>query len=231
MGALDASTRLVVVNGIYFKGMWEHRFNPKSTSKAKFRTSETQQVDVDMMSIEEKFPYGKLPELEAEAIALPYKGGRLSMVIILPNAVNGLTKVQSSIGSLIRGGKSLVKERLTVSDKVHLQLPKFKIEAAISNLKEVLQALGMKSMFSQTDADFGGIPSGKNPGLYVSSVIQKAFIEVNEEGTEAAGAVMMARSMPLVIPFEANRPFYFQIVDNANGDLILFSGHCIDPSK
>lgn len=88
-------------------------------------------------------------------------------------------------------------------------------------------------MFSQGAADFSGIPDGVNPGLFVSSVIQKAFIEVNEEGAEAAaatGAVMMMRCMPITIPFVVDRPFYYQIVDHANGDLVLFSGHVNDPS-
>ncbi|CAL8109758.1 unnamed protein product [Orchesella dallaii] len=232
--ALGPLTRLVLVNGIYFKGLWEHQFKPDNTSKSQFRTSESNQVDVDMMYIQEKFPYAELPELDAEAVSLPYKGGRLSMVIILPKAVDGLTKLQTSIGSILQGGKSLVSERLTKTDKVELSLPKFKIEATIGNLSEVLQALGIKSMFSQSGADFSGIPEGANPGLFVSSVIQKAFIEVNEEGAEAAaatGLVMMMRCLPITIPFIVDRPFYFQIVDHANGELVLFSGHCNDPTK
>lgn len=93
--------------------------------------------------------------------------------------------------------------------------------------------MGIKSMFSSGSADFGGIPDGENPGLFVSSAIQKAFIEVNEEGAEAAaatGLVMMMRCLPMTIPFVVNRPFYFQIVDHSNGDLVLFSGHCNDPT-
>lgn len=132
-------TRLVLVNGIYFKGFWEHKFNPQNTSKAPFRVTGTKSVDVDMMYKQEKFPYGELPELNAEAVALPYKGGRLSMVIILPRDVDGLARIQSSIGSILQGGKSLVKEFLGKADKIEVSLPKFKVEATIGNLSEVLQ--------------------------------------------------------------------------------------------
>jgi len=231
---LGPLTRLVIVNGIYFKGLWEHKFDSENTSKAQFRVDNSKNVEVDMMYIQKKFPYAELRELDAEAVALPYKGGRLSMVIILPRAVDGLTKLQSSIGSILQGGKSLVAERLTKTDNVEVSLPKFKIEATIGNLTDVLQKLGLKSMFSSSDADFGGIPDGANPGLFVSSVIQKAFIEVNEEGAEAAAAtaaVMMLRCLPMTIPFVADHPFYFQIVDHSNGDLVLFSGQCNDPTQ
>lgn len=89
-------------------------------------------------------------------------------------------------------------------------------------------------MFLDGTADFSGIPQDSNPGLFVSSVVQKAFIEVNEEGAEAAaatGMVMMLMCMPITIPFTVDRPFFFQIVDHDNGDLVLFSGHCNDPTK
>lgn len=129
------------MNGIYFKGLWENQFDVGNTSKMPFRVSDSKQVEVDMMFKRHKYPYAELPELDADAIAMPYKGGRLSMVIILPKSVDGLTKIQSSIGSILDGGRSLVKERFMVSDEVELSLPRFKIEATIDNLNEVLQTV------------------------------------------------------------------------------------------
>lgn len=104
-----------------------------------FHVTPTKQVVVDMMNHQNDFPYGKLPKLKAEAVAIPYSGGRLSMVIILPKDVEGLARVQSNIGSVLHGGKSLVWESLNNNYEVELSLPKFKVETTIGNLKDVLE--------------------------------------------------------------------------------------------
>ncbi len=129
----------MLVNGIYFKGFWKHKFNRRYTSKTPFHVTSTKQVDVDMMYCKRDFPYGKLPKLNAEAVALPYRDGRLSMVIILPKDVNGLDIVWRNIGSVLHGGKSFVWESLTTNNEVELSLPRFKVETAISDLKQVLE--------------------------------------------------------------------------------------------
>lgn len=134
-------TRLVLVNGIYFKGFWENKFSPENTTKAEFRVNASKNVEVDMMHIEHKFPFAQFDDMDADAVALPYKGGRVSMVIILPRSVDGLPKIQSSIGGLLNGGKSLVKEHFRKMDKIELSLPRFKIEATIDKLVEVLKAV------------------------------------------------------------------------------------------
>lgn len=137
--ALGPTTSLVLVNGIYFKGFWKYPFNQRYTFKEPFHVTPSKQLDVDMMHLQEYFPYGKLPELNAEAVALPYKGDRVSMVIILPNKVDGLTGIQSNIGSILNDGKSFVWDLLTRTHEVEVSFPKFKVETNIKNLKQVLQ--------------------------------------------------------------------------------------------
>jgi len=240
--SLNEDSRLVLLNAIYFKGKWLYPFKVGSTSKEKFTVSETKSLMVDMMVVDARFEYGVLPELDAEAIVIPYAGKRLSMVIIVPNAVNGLRKIQSSIGDLMRDGQSPA-DRLTKHGDVKLSVPKFKIETTLGNLVEILTSLGMESMFSREDADFGGMTSESGPSvdLCITHVIQKAYIEVDEQGTKAAAVTAVRSScgcspgsnprVPKRKIFKVNRPFYFQIVDSTKDDLVLFSGHCTDPTQ
>ncbi len=110
------------------------------TCQGSFHVTSTKQVKVEMMHTQNYFPYGNLPKLNAKAVVLPYRGGRLSMVIILPNDVNGLAGIQRNIGDVLQGGKnSQVWESLTTDDQVELSLPKFKVETTIENLNEVLE--------------------------------------------------------------------------------------------
>jgi len=163
-------------------------------------------------------------------LELPYKGDRIVMQILLPDAGFSSTTLEEMEQKLNLHNieESFSKNR--DFDKIKLELPKFKIESEIP-LKDVLMNLGITDMFG-VGADLTGIdPSGN---LYVSEVKQKAFIEVNEEGAEAAaatGAVMMMRSMPMpATEFKVNRPFIFLLRDKLTG-MLLFQGRVNDPSK
>ena len=167
----------------------------------------------------------------AMALEMPYKGKRLSMIFLLPNENhNSLADLEEAM-SKVKNLNSILKFGQT--EKVEVTLPRFKIESKF-DLVGPLMELGMTDMFDGSLADFSGMTGGTQKGLYVSKVVQKAFVEVNEEGTEAAAAtaaVLSGRSrQPEPERFTCDRPFMFLIRDNLTG-MILFSGHVTDPSK
>jgi len=225
--SFSQDTRLVLVNAIYFKGDWADKFNPKFTEKCEFFTQSDQSTEVDMMVKEAKFWTANMNGFSM--VELPYKGDRIVMQILLPNKGYGETGFQDIGDSLNLQIMEEEFEKEREFDKIKLYLPKFKIESEIP-LNNVLIELGMSDMFS-TVADLTGID--RSGLLYVSEVKQKAFIEVNEEGAEAAaatGAVMMMRSLPMP-PREVrvNRPFIFLLRDRLTG-MLLFQGRVNDPS-
>ncbi|KAG8537519.1 hypothetical protein GDO81_024386, partial [Engystomops pustulosus] len=176
------------------------------------------EISVPMMSQTEKFNFGEIDEIDAQIIELPYATGELSMFIILPNDIAGLQKIDNQITA-----ESLMKwtnsENLT-STKVEIQLPRFKIETSY-NLVQYLENMGMIDAFSQQKANLSGI---SDKGLYVSQMIHKCYIEVNEEGTEAAaatGAVIVPKSLILPKKFIVNHPF-LSFIKHITFDTILF---------
>ncbi|KAJ8681830.1 hypothetical protein QAD02_017622 [Eretmocerus hayati] len=223
---IDASTRLIMLNAVYFKGEWLKSFDKKLTVESQFHITEEIQKNVSTMFTSGSFMYGELTDLKAKFIEVPYKNGDFKLVVIVPNDINGLDYV-------IQNSTALKPEYLAKSaskQEVHLYLPKFKIESTI-DLKEPLEKLGMTNMFENT-ANFSGIAK---ESLQVSKVLQKAFIEVNEHGSEAAAATsinFVLSAAPVVpvapIEFKADKPFLFQINDNKLG-LTLFTGTVNDP--
>lgn len=179
--SLSGDTRMVLVNAIYFKGFWKHQFNKERTFKAPFFLNENDSVDVDFMTIKKHFNYGTLRDLDATALELPYKDSDITMMIILPNQRTGLDALEKKLGTI--DFSELSKQMY--STEVNVEIPKFKIEFDI-NLNEPLQKMGMQKMFSNS-AEFQGLLDS-NELLKVSEVVHKAFIEVNEEGAEAAAA-------------------------------------------
>nr|CAD7427469.1 unnamed protein product [Timema monikensis] len=184
---LDSLTRLVMVNAVYFKGNWQDQFKPEMTTTEPFYVSAEVKKDVRMMHLKKHFRYSEVDELEAQVLELPYEERQVSMVILLPNDRNGLPNLEAKLTS----------EKLTEvlsqlhSTEVNVSIPRFKLEDTIdlnSVLQEVtlLYKMGMNNMFEES-ADFSGITDDA-AGLKVSQVVQKAFIEVNEEGSEAAAA-------------------------------------------
>jgi len=225
---LNALTRLVLVNAIYFKGDWASKFDPKMTKDQDFSVSPSITVKVPMMMQERKFNWAYLETLASSMVELPYKGDRIVMQVLLPGERHGLQDLENKLKS--QNVQELF-EKESYETKVNIQLPKFKLEKSIP-LTEHLTTLGMKDMFTEGSADFSAIDGTKQ--LFVSNVIQKAFIEVNEEGSEAAaatGAVMMMRSMPAPPEqFVADHPFIFFLRDKTTG-MLLFQGRVANPAE
>jgi serpin B len=210
---------LVLTNAIYFKGDWATQFDEADTTTADFHVTPTETVEVDMMSQEGDFKYADTGEVQV--LELPYKGGDLSMVVILPkeNDIHGF-----EAGLTLEAYGDLVSELETT--KLNVFLPRFRLETRYE-LGRDLAEMGMPTAFTGA-ADFSGISDG---GLFISQVIHQAYVDVNEEGTEAAAAtgVVMLGSAPMLEEFVADHPFVFVIRDRGTG-LILFMGRVVDPS-
>jgi len=223
-GVLRPNTRLVLTNAIYFKGLWLGQFNEEATRDAPFHLTADKTTTVPMMNQTGPFKY--MQDNGFKALELPYKGKRLSMVVFLPDKVDGLAGFEKTLTA-----ESLSKwlSRLRRTPKVIVGLPKFKVTAEF-RLGKVLKSLGMTDAFSGA-ADFSGMNGLKN--LFISAVVHKAFVDVNEEGTEAAAAtaVVIGRTSVMVRPppvFRADHPFLFLIRDNVSG-CILFLGRVLYP--
>jgi serpin B len=213
---LSPSTRLVLLNAVYFKGIWETKFLKNETREEIFFNQGISEFKTQMMRRNGKFNLTEIPELDSKLLELPYSGDDISLYIVLPNERQGLKSVKSKLTDFALIEKSITQLKEV---EVHVTIPKFKIETSYS-LKEQLSQLGMKEVFTSS-ADLSGI-DGKLD-LVVSKVIHKAVIEVNEEGSEAAAAtaIIVGRALPNV--FRAVHPFFFFIRDNRNG-MIIFSG-------
>ncbi|XP_031429921.1 glia-derived nexin [Clupea harengus] len=223
---LDPSmTRLVVVNSIYFKGLWRSRFQPQNTRPRPFTRPDGTTLKVPMMSQLSVFNIGLMstPEgLKYEVIELPYHGDSLSMFIALPaDEDTPLTAILPHISTAtVQSWTSQMAQR-----KIRLLLPKFTVEAEV-DLEAPLSSLGISDVFSEAKADFRHL--SEEP-VYVSKALQKAKIEVNEDGTKAAAAttaILLARSSPPWV--SVDRPFLFLIRHNPTGT-ILFAGQINEP--
>ncbi|XP_013091555.2 leukocyte elastase inhibitor-like [Biomphalaria glabrata] len=227
-GVLDSLTRMVLVNAIYFKGQWNKKFKESDTRSLPFKLSPGQTKNVPMMIMTSEFSYTDDPDLKVTAVEIPYKGKELGMVILLPDED---TSLESVVNNLTWEKLKTIFDGLAYpGSKVKLTLPKFEMTSSL-DLKSLLSSLGMEVAFNVNCADFSGMTGGKD--LYISAAVHKAFIQVNEEGTEAAAAtavVMMMRcAVPQPPPITIDRPFLFLIRDiRANN--ILFLGQVTDPS-
>ena len=227
--SITPDTRLVLTNAIYFKAAWETQFRKEASKQEKFHVSLSKNVDAEMMKQTHLFG---LAELEgSKLLVMPYRGGEASMLVLLPDKVDGLADLERSL-SAEKLGPWLEKSRFV---KVALSLPKFKNTSAL-NLHDTLIALGMKKAFVAGQADFTGIANVRAEPLYIGLVIHKAFVDVNEEGTEAAAATAVAMRAGSAmrpaepVPFVADHPFVYIIRSNRTGD-ILFMGRLTDPTE
>jgi len=222
-GAIDALTRLVLTNAIYFNAAWQYPFNEEATVDGTFNLLDGTKITVPMMNQRESFGYAEGETYQA--VELPYDGNELSMVILLPKA----GQFEAFEGSLnyktVEGIISDINRR-----QVSLQMPKFEFESEFS-LKSVLANMGMPIAFSG-DADFSGMTG--SPDLFIDEVIHKAFVSVDEAGTEAAAAtavIMKLTAIPeMPIEFTIDRPFLFLIRDIETGT-ILFIGRVVNPTR
>jgi serpin B len=224
-GDISPATRLVLTNAIYFKGEWETSFDIKQTRPAPFKVIPGNTVEVPMMVRTGQLPYTETDTLQA--VELPYAGKDLAMVLLLP---------KDDLGSL---EQYLSRQQVGIlltqmqSTRLSLQLPRFKFDAryALQN-QEYLPALGMVDAFDSRKADFSGLTGRRD--LAVSGVFHKAFIDVNESGTEAAaatgGAVSLTSLPSREIVFRADHPFLFLIHHKPTGS-ILFMGRIANPAQ
>ena len=221
-GALTAVTRLVLTNAIYFKGDWQLQFEEAQTSRQPFFVNPEDTVSVPMMSMmNARFPYAETPDVQI--LELPYSGDSLVMMIMLPRTQN-ITTLESMLDSshLSAWAKNLRPK------KVNVFMPRFLLETKYT-LNTILSDMGMASAFSD-GTDFSGM-DGKGT-LYISTVIHQAFVEVNEEGTEAAAATGVMMETVAALPqteFRCDHPFIFMIRDSRT-NLLLFMGRVYDPS-
>jgi serine protease inhibitor len=227
-GALKSSTRLVLTNAIYFKGDWQTQFDKAQTRTEDFHESPARTIKAPLMHREGSFNYfngGTFQVLE-----IPYKSNELSMVIFLPNDISGLTALEQA---LTGSNTQQWLRQLGTVPKVIVTLPKFKTTQEFE-LGATLAAMGMPLAFTG-GADFSGM-TGKHD-FAISEVIHKAYIDVNEEGTEAAAATAVTmRALVMRAPdrtpppvFRADHPFLFLIRD-LRSNSILFMGRITDPT-
>jgi serpin B len=226
-GVINSDTRLVLTNAIYFKGKWQLQFEKKNTEEKDF-TTPTTTVKAQMMSItgkDAKFNYVQLEGLQA--LELPYEGDEISMLILLPT--NG--KMQELENSLSIEKLAQIKSQLRKTE-AQVFIPKFKFDTKYSMAKDLAE-MGMPTAFNSDKADFSGMDGSKD--LYISNVIHQAYVDVNEEGTEAAAATAVVMTRTMAAPpsrpelFLADHPFIFIIQDNTNGE-ILFLGRVNNPT-
>ncbi|KAG3293763.1 serpin B4 [Ictidomys tridecemlineatus] len=220
-GTIDQNTRLVLVNAVYFKGRWDKEFKKEWTTEAKFWQNKNVSKSVQMMAKSGHFNFAFLEDVQAKILEMPYKGNDLSMVLLLPNEADGLQELEDKLTA--EKLMEWTSPRSMEMTNVNVHLPRFKVEETY-NLKTMLSAMGMEDVFCPQKADLSGMTGTQ--GLSVSKVVHKSFVEVNEEGTEAAattGIVVKATSAPMpAISFYCDHPFLFFIKQNKTHSILFF---------
>ncbi|XP_061821655.1 leukocyte elastase inhibitor-like isoform X3 [Nerophis lumbriciformis] len=224
------TTRLVLINAIYFKGNWNQKFNEELTVDAPFKINKNDTKPVKMMTQKSKFPIVFIPEINCQILELPYKGKDLSMLVFLPNEIEddmtGLEKLKTALtySKLMEWTSS----HMMIVEEVEVGLPRFKMEVTY-DLESILGSMGMVDAFDSSRSDFSGMSAAND--LVLSKVIHKSFVEVNEEGSEAAAAtalVFVERASAISHTFIADHPFLFFIRYNPT-NTILFAGQYSSP--
>jgi serpin B len=231
-GTVTPLTRLILTNAIYFKAAWADQFEKNGTKNEDFHLSAGKTIQAPMMHNWGGYEYFKGPAFQA--LLLPYEKGEISMLILLPDDVDGLPALEHSLSA---GNLEKWVASLSYAHEVIVSLPRFKITQQFE-LSSTLENLGMKAAFDSNSADFSAMTGNKN--LLISAAIHKAYIDLDENGTEAAAATAVVMAMatavqsrtppPPPIVFTADHPFLFLIRDNESGG-ILFMGRVVDPTK
>ena len=223
-GSLDAQTRLVLTSAIYFYGKWQEPFVPLRTERGPFTLATGGSARASFMNQTATFGYAETPS--AQILEMRYAGTGFVFDILLPKTADGLAALE----------KSLTSEKLTAwlgslsSRSVQVSAPKFRSESQFS-LGKTLSAMGMTTAFTG-EADFSGIAGQRN--LAISQVVHKAYVDVSEQGTEAAAATGVAMRLTAMrmterpVVFRADHPFVYLIRDSRSG-VVLFIGRLLDP--
>ena len=229
-GTISGDTRLVLVNAVYFHGRWQETFEPEATSDRLFHAPAGDHAVPTMFR--QGGAYGE--DDDVQLLALPYAGGELTMLFVLPRDRGGLGSVEARLDdALVRRWASRVSENALTQ----VYLPRFRIETDSLSLRAALSGLGMAIAFSDA-ADFTAMCAPGEQPLRIDDVIHRVFVELNEEGTEAAAATavtMVAESASMDAPpppprFEADPPFLFFLRDSRTG-AILVAGRVVDPAR
>ena len=228
--SVNDTTRLALVNAIYFLGEWMTPFEKDATSDAPFHVTKDRSKNVPTMHETHGFRVAR--QNGVSVVELPYRGDDASMWIVLPDRVDGLADVEKTLDA-----KKLAAWRSALAwEQLELALPRFEIRPnGATALAGPLAALGMADAFDAGKADFTGIgvPPDPKQHLFVSAVYHAAFVKVDEKGTEAAGSTAVLMGVgggppPKPVPFHVDHPFLFFVVDKASG-LVLFMGRVTDP--
>lgn len=225
-GTLNEYTRMVLTNAVYFKGKWDSQFEKEATRQKDFTVQSGSKVKCSMMNKQSDLNYAETADYQA--IELPYEKNDLSMIVILPKA-GRMSAVENNLSTV---KFSEIKKSLN-SELVDLSLPKFKFDTSY-DMNETLSTMGMPTAFDSNGADFSGMDGTKN--LFIGLVVHKAYVDVNEEGTEATAATGVGmKTTSIEMPqqpkiFNADHPFIFAIVHDFTGS-ILFLGKVNDPTK
>ena len=224
-GSIDGLVRLVLVNAIYFLANWQHPFSDEQTTVDTFTALDGTHHDVAMMTESRRWAYAE--HEGAQAVELPYVGGDVSMMVILPPSDAFASFERSFDGETFGEFLDAMEPQ-----EGRLELPRFQFETSVQ-LSTVLEAMGMQDAFDPEDADFSRMVEDEQTDLHIDQVYHDAFVQVDEEGTEAAaatGVVMRTVSAPLdPFSFVADRPFLFVIYDRVTGT-IMFLGRVVDPA-
>ncbi|XP_044151602.1 serpin B6-like [Bufo gargarizans] len=222
-GSIDSLTKMVLVNAIYFKGNWNTKFPEENTEQKPFKMSKTKSKLVPMMFQRNKFNISYIEELETKVLELPYVDEKLSMILLLPDEIKdnstGLEKLEKELN--YEKLKAWTNPDMMDKTEVELELPRILLEEKY-DLKSYLTEMGLGDLFNADKADLTGI--SKKDNIYLSDIFHKAFVKINEEGTEATAAtaaVVTIRSRPVAERFQADHPFVFLIRENKSGAIIF----------
>ena len=227
-GDVGSNTAIVITNSIYFKGTWVTQFSEDETRESYFWMNSTESIVTDFMNVRAKFDYAKVDG--AQMLRMPYEGGRLSMLAILPDGRDGMSGLDSAVSTMQieRWRQDMRPQEVIVS------VPKFTTKTHYG-LMGPLSNLGVTDAFNPGTADLSGIVDTTSRNLYVSKATHDAYVDVNEEGTEAAAVTTIVTGFELASPspqpprFTADHPFIFIIQDDESG-AILFMGRLSDPT-
>ncbi|NXW28588.1 OVALX protein, partial [Phaetusa simplex] len=222
-GSVDLHTAMVLVNAIYFKGIWKTAFREDDSRELPFSVTKQESRPVQMMCQNSTFKVAAVAAEKMKILELPYASGQLSMLVLLPDDISGLEQLENKISfeKLTEWTSPNVMEK----KRVKVYLPRMKIQEKY-NLTSVLMALGMIDLFSPS-ANLSGISSAKT--LKISEAIHEAYMEVTEEGTEMAGSAGVTGDIEHSSEFEefrADHPFLFLVKHNPTNSILFFGKYC-----